>query len=72
MINWSPVEMASLHVDPLAIHARYVVDGTGHEAEVMKVLEGKMRVKLLTPSGRMEGEKSLWADIAETTTVENI
>lgn len=71
VINWSPVEAVGLHVDPLAIHARSVVDGTGHEAEVMKVIERKMGVKLLTPSGKIEGEKSLWADIAETTTVEN-
>jgi len=71
VINWSPVEMAGLHVDPLAIHAHCVVDATGHTTEVMKVIERKMGVKLLTPSGRIEGEKSLWADVAETTTVEN-
>lgn len=71
VINWSPVEMAGLHVDPLAIHARSIVDATGHETEVMKVIERKMGAKLLTPSGKIEGEKSLWADVAETTTVEN-
>lgn len=71
VINWSPVEMTGLHVDPLAIHARCVIDATGHTTEVMKVIERKMGVKLQTPSGKVEGEKSLWVDIAETTTVEN-
>ena len=71
VINWSPVEMVGLHVDPLAIHARSVVDATGHVTEVMKVMERKMGAKLLTPSGKIEGEKPLWVDIAETTTVQN-
>ncbi len=71
VINWSAVEAAGLHVDPVALHARYVIDATGHGTEVIKVLERKMGAKLLTPSGRIEGEKSLWADVAETTTVEN-
>jgi thiazole biosynthesis enzyme len=71
VINWSSVEMAGLHVDPLAIHARYIVDATGHQTEVIKVIERKTGGKLLTPSGRIEGEKSLWTDVAETTTVEN-
>lgn len=71
VINWSVVETAGLHVDPLAIHARYVVDATGHATEVIRIIERKMGGKLLTPTGKIEGEKSLWADIAETTTVEN-
>ncbi|RLC30087.1 MAG: ribose 1,5-bisphosphate isomerase, partial [Deltaproteobacteria bacterium] len=30
VINWSPVEMSGLHVDPLAVRAPFVVDATGH------------------------------------------
>ena len=71
VINWSPVEMAGLHVDPVAIHARCVIDATGHATEVMRVVERKLGAKLLTPSGKIEGEKSLWADLAETTTLDN-
>jgi thiamine thiazole synthase len=71
VINWSPVEASGLHVDPLAIHARSVIDATGHATEVIRVIERKMGAKLLTSSGRIEGEKSLWAEIAETTTLEN-
>ncbi len=71
VINWTAVEMAGLHVDPLTIMAKCVVDATGHPIEVVKVLERKMNVRLLTPSGKIEGEKSLWANVAETKTLEN-
>lgn len=71
VINWSAVETASLHVDPLAVVAKQVVDATGHPLEVVAVLQRKMGVSLNTPSGRIEGERCMWADIAETTTLEN-
>ena len=71
VINWSPVETTGLHVDPLVIHARYIVDATGHDTEVIKVIERKTEGKLFTPTGKIMGEMSLWAEIAETTTVEN-
>ncbi len=71
VINWTAVEMASLHVDPLTIFARFVIDATGHPIEVVRVLERKMNVKLLTPTGKIEGEKSMWAEVAETKTLEN-
>lgn len=71
VINWTAVEMAGLHVDPLTVMAKYVIDATGHPIEVVKVLERKMDVRLNTPSGKVEGEKSMWADVAETKTLEN-
>ena len=71
VINWTAVEMANLHVDPLCVEARFVIDATGHPIEVMKVIERKVDAKLLTPSGKVEGEKSMWADVAERTTLEN-
>lgn len=71
VINWTAVEMANLHVDPLTIMSRFVVDSTGHPLEVVRVLEKKMNVKLNTPSGKVEGEKSMWAHVAETKTLEN-
>lgn len=71
VINWTAVETASLHVDPLTINARAVIDATGHPVEVVKVLERKMNVRLATPSGKIEGEKSLWANAAEASTLEN-
>ena len=71
VINWSPVEMAGLHVDPLTIAARDVIDTTGHATEVLKVIEKKTDMQLATPSGKLMGERSMWADKAERLTMEN-
>ncbi len=71
VIQWSPVEMAGLHVDPLVLKAKYVIDATGHDSEIVKIVEKKCEGKLFTETGSIMGEKSLWADVGERTTVEN-
>ncbi len=71
VINWTAVEMAGLHIDPLAVRAKFVVDATGHPAEVVQVLQKKNRITFKTPSGTFQGERSLWAEAAERSTVEN-
>ena len=71
VINWSPVEMAGLHIDPLTVRSKFVVDATGHATEVVKVVVRKVPGKLMTPGGGIEGEKSMWADQAERLTLEN-
>lgn len=71
VLNWSAVEIAGLHVDPLAVRASFVVDATGHATEVVKVVQKKVPGRLSTPSGGIEGEKSMWADKAESLTLEN-
>jgi thiazole biosynthesis enzyme len=71
VLNWTAVEMAGLHVDPLCVSAKYVVDATGHDTEIVKVVQKKVPGKLQTPSGGIEGEKSMWAEKAETLTLEN-
>ncbi|WP_333645173.1 sulfide-dependent adenosine diphosphate thiazole synthase [Thermanaerovibrio acidaminovorans] len=71
VITWTPVEMAGLHVDPLAIRSRFVIDATGHDINVVRVVERKVPGKLMTPTGRGEGEKSLWSHRAEELTLEN-
>ena len=71
VLNWSAVEIARLHVDPLAVRASFVVDATGHATEVVKVVQRKVPGQLRTGSGGIEGEKSLWAERAETLTLEN-
>ncbi|MDY6906312.1 MAG: sulfide-dependent adenosine diphosphate thiazole synthase [Thermodesulfobacteriota bacterium] len=71
VLNWSPVEMAGLHVDPLSVRTECVVDATGHATEVVGVVEKKIPGKLNTPSGHIEGEKSMWSDRAESLTLEN-
>jgi thiamine thiazole synthase len=71
VINWSPVEMAGLHVDPMTIAARDIIDTTGHATEVLKVIERKTDMLLATPSGKLMGERSMWAEEAERQTLEN-
>lgn len=71
VVNWTAVDMAGLHVDPLAIRARAVIDATGHDAEVVRVVQKKVPGRLKTPSGSLEGEKSMWSDEAERLTLEN-
>jgi len=69
VVNSSPVEIARLHVDPLVLHCRYAIECTGHDTEMLKTLVRKNDVKLSTPSGAIEGEQSMWADVAEANTV---
>lgn len=71
VINWSPVEMAGLHIDPLTVRSKFIVDATGHATEVVKVVIRKVPGELMTPSGKIEGEQSMWADQAEQLTLEN-
>lgn len=71
VINWSPVSMTGLHVDPLTIAAKSTVDATGHAMEVLRVIERKTDVRFNTPTGALMGERSMWADRAERLTLEN-
>lgn len=38
---------------------------------MVRVIEKKVDAPLLTPTGKVMGERSLWAERAETTTLEN-
>ncbi len=71
VLSWSPVESLGLHVDPLGIEAKFVVDGTGHPADICHVVTKKMGVKLHTKTGGVVGEMPLWADKGEQFTVQN-
>lgn len=71
VLNWSPVQMANLHIDPLAIRSRLVIDATGHDSEVCQLVTRKLGGELRTPSGKVAGEKSMWAEVAEKETLEN-
>lgn len=66
VINWSAVDLAGLHVDPLTVFSKFLIDATGHDAEVVKVLQEKSKARLKTPSGKMEGERSMWAEKGES------
>lgn len=71
VINWTPVELQKMHVDPLVVMAKAVIDGTGHDCEVARTLERKNNIRLLTETGSVMGERSLAIDEAERTTIEN-
>jgi sulfide-dependent adenosine diphosphate thiazole synthase len=71
VLNWSSVGMAGLHVDPLTVRSRAVVDATGHPCEVVKIIQEKIGPELFTPTGRIMGEKSMWADVAEQNVMNN-
>ncbi len=66
VINWTSVEMAKLHVDPMTFESRCLLDTTGHDASVVNVVLKKIpNAKLNTPSGKIEGELSMNAEIGE-------
>lgn len=71
VINWTPVERLGMHVDPLTVVAECVIDATGHPNEVMHLAVEKAQVKLDTPTGGILGEKPMWVDSGEPSTVEN-
>ncbi len=71
VLNWTAVEMANLHVDPITMRAKFVIDATGHAAEVARIVERKSGIKLKTKTGRIMGEQSMWAQVAEDTIVKN-
>jgi thiamine thiazole synthase len=66
VIQWSSVIMSGIHVDPLGIKAKAVIDCTGHDAEILTIAARKIpELELLVP-----GEKAMWASEAEKMTVE--
>ncbi|MEL9929386.1 MAG: sulfide-dependent adenosine diphosphate thiazole synthase [Sulfolobales archaeon] len=66
VVQWSAVSLAGLHVDPLFIHSKAVVDATGHDAEILRILEKK------NPSVgiRVPGERSAYSELGELKVVE--
>jgi thiazole biosynthesis enzyme len=71
VLNWSAVELAKLHVDPISIRAKLVIDATGHACEVCQIVVNKLGGQLRTPSGDVMGERSMWAQMAESKIVDN-
>lgn len=71
VVNWAPVMREGMHVDPLMIEAKAVLEGTGHDCMVARLVARKNNVKLNTPTGEVAGERSLNVEEGERTTVEN-
>ena len=66
VINRTIVDMQKLHVDPITIRAKVVIDGTGHDAEICTTLSRKIPGAL-----HVAGEKPMWADVAERIILDN-
>jgi thiazole biosynthesis enzyme len=71
VLNWTSVSMANLHVDPLALRSKLVIDATGHDCEICHLVIEKVGGKLRTATGKIIGEKSMWAEIGEREILEN-
>lgn len=71
VVNWTPVRRLEMHVDPLVVMARGVLDSTGHPGEVIALASRKAGVQLDTPTGGIMGEKPMWVERGESSTVEN-
>lgn len=71
VVNWAPVMREGMHVDPLMITSKCVLEGTGHDCMIARLVARKNKVKLNTASGEVEGERSLSIEEGERTTVEN-
>jgi thiazole biosynthesis enzyme len=71
VLNWSATSLAGLHVDPLALRAKIVIDATGHASEICRIVEKKIGAKLGTKTGGVIGEKPMWAEVGEKEIIEN-
>lgn len=69
VINWSPVTRLEMHVDPLVVTARAVLDGTGHPSEIAQLAVRKAGVSLATATGGIMGERPMWVERGEEATV---
>lgn len=71
VILWTPVERLGMHVDPLVVTARAVLDGTGHPSEITSLAVRKAGISIDTESGGIMGEKPMWVENGENETVSN-
>lgn len=71
VVNWNPVARLEMHVDPLVVTTRALVDGTGHPSEIVNKAVHKAGVKVDSPTGGILGEKPMWMEDGERTTVDN-
>jgi len=59
VVNWGPVRTQKLHVDPITVKSNFVVDSTGHPANVVNLLarRGLLEVKVEFPMNAETAEK---------------
>jgi sulfide-dependent adenosine diphosphate thiazole synthase len=69
VINWGPVAELRMHVDPLMISTKLVIDGTGHDAAVCNTILRKIPNAKIGKLGVL-GEKPMWSEVGERLTVD--
>ena len=60
-----------MHVDPIVIMCRALIDGTGHPSEIVSKIVNKAGITIDSPTGGILGEKPMWMEDGERTTVLN-
>jgi len=70
VVNAAPIADLKMHVDPITLGARAVIDGTGHDAAVAAALQ-RHGIRLGTNTGTLAGEGPMDADTAEAFVVEH-
>ncbi len=71
VINWAPVVRQQMHVDPICVAAKAVVDATGHPGEIVRLASLKGGLQFETPSRGVPGERSMWAEMGEVAVVQH-
>jgi thiamine thiazole synthase len=71
VINSCPVARLEMHVDPIVIMCRALIDGTGHPSEIVSKIVNKAGITIDSPTGGILGEKPMWMEDGERTTVLN-
>ncbi len=69
VVNWTQVaHLTAECIDPLAIESKLVIDATGHNAEVCKIVHEKIKP---IKGGFVGREGSMWVEKAEIATIHN-
>ncbi|MFQ6098616.1 MAG: sulfide-dependent adenosine diphosphate thiazole synthase [Armatimonadota bacterium] len=72
VVNWGAVEAAGLHVDPLALESKVVIDATGHPAEICRRITEKIPgAKMASETGDVVGERPMCAAAGEAALVQH-